>query len=319
MKKVKRKGKYYCLTQEEFIERCKQQQKVELDYSKLVYETQHDSATVRCIKHDREITARAQNLLVSSFICPDCLKEHRSSLLIDNLDKFLVKFNTRFPDNTFDFSNSVYVKSNTPMTVVCDKGHSFEIKPNNLMTGYGCAKCHHERMGYIYRKGREGYLPIFKEVHGDTYSYDNVHDFVNCKEKVVVTCYTHGDFTITPDNHVSGRGCPLCGKSGYKSQEAGTFYILRVTEDVIKFGITNNIERRLKELNKKSFFLLEVMCTFDFNDGYIPRNIENEIIKESSIIKNVVNKADLPCGYTETTYTSNIPKLLSIVDKHKPA
>lgn len=48
-----------------------------------------------------------------------------------------------------------------------------------------------------------------KIVHNNKYSYDKVV-FVNVKSKVIVTCPEHGDFEITPDNHLRKRGCPKC-------------------------------------------------------------------------------------------------------------
>lgn len=49
-----------------------------------------------------------------------------------------------------------------------------------------------------------------KAVHGDRYAYTNTV-YKTAKSKVLVTCETHGDFEITPNNHLSGkRGCPRC-------------------------------------------------------------------------------------------------------------
>lgn len=64
------------------------------------------------------------------------------------------------------------------------------------------------------------------ESHDGFYTYDKVV-FVNTTTKVTVTCPLHGDFEVTPNNHMKkseapegrGRGCPHCGaaKRGRRS------------------------------------------------------------------------------------------------------
>lgn len=46
--------------------------------------------------------------------------------------------------------------------------------------------------------------------HGDTYDYSKV-EYKSCKDKIIIICETHGDFTQTPDSHIQGSGCRRCG------------------------------------------------------------------------------------------------------------
>lgn len=50
----------------------------------------------------------------------------------------------------------------------------------------------------------------FSGIHGDTYIYDYV-EFVKMKQKVNIVCRKHGVFPQTPQKHISGQGCPICG------------------------------------------------------------------------------------------------------------
>lgn len=50
----------------------------------------------------------------------------------------------------------------------------------------------------------------FREIHGDTYVYDYV-EFVKMKQKVKILCREHGIFMQTPQKHLYGQGCPICG------------------------------------------------------------------------------------------------------------
>lgn len=53
-----------------------------------------------------------------------------------------------------------------------------------------------------------------REKHPNTpYKYDKTA-YVRAVGKVVITCELHGDFTQTPAHHLSGNGCPSCGRTG---------------------------------------------------------------------------------------------------------
>jgi len=51
-----------------------------------------------------------------------------------------------------------------------------------------------------------------KLIHGQSYSYEKVN-YVNSSLSVVVTCHVHGDWNITPSNHLMRKGCARCGAS----------------------------------------------------------------------------------------------------------
>ena len=60
------------------------------------------------------------------------------------------------------------------------------------------------------------------EVHGiDTYQYGKVlENFNDVKSKVPVLCHEHGEFLVTPGNHVgAASGCPKCSNKHSPSTE----------------------------------------------------------------------------------------------------
>lgn len=57
----------------------------------------------------------------------------------------------------------------------------------------------------------EEFIQKSKEIHGDKYDYSKV-DYVNTKTKVCIICPEHGEFWQIPNYHISGCGCPECGK-----------------------------------------------------------------------------------------------------------
>jgi len=50
-----------------------------------------------------------------------------------------------------------------------------------------------------------------KKIHGDKYDYSKVN-YTNSKTKICIICPKHGDFFQCPNKHLSGQGCPVCGK-----------------------------------------------------------------------------------------------------------
>lgn len=56
----------------------------------------------------------------------------------------------------------------------------------------------------------EEFIKRAQEVHGDKYDYSNV-EYVSSKIKVCIICPEHGEFSQTPQKHLLGQGCPVCG------------------------------------------------------------------------------------------------------------
>ena len=60
-----------------------------------------------------------------------------------------------------------------------------------------------------------------KAKHGDKYDYSKV-EYVDATTKVCIICREHGEFWMQPNNHLSGQGCPKCGKLSQIKRRAKT-------------------------------------------------------------------------------------------------
>lgn len=49
-----------------------------------------------------------------------------------------------------------------------------------------------------------------ESTHGKVYDYTKIN-YVNARTPVSIICHIHGEFTQTPNKHLCGYGCPLCG------------------------------------------------------------------------------------------------------------
>ena len=61
------------------------------------------------------------------------------------------------------------------------------------------------------KRTTEEFVSDANKVHDGRYDYLLV-EYVNNKTKVVVICPDHGEFFISPSNHLSGKGCGICGR-----------------------------------------------------------------------------------------------------------
>ena len=62
------------------------------------------------------------------------------------------------------------------------------------------------------------------------------------RAKLLVTCPIHGDFSITPDNHLRGRGCPMCNNSRGET---------KVESILLKLGISFIRQAKFKDCKLK--------------------------------------------------------------------
>ena len=59
------------------------------------------------------------------------------------------------------------------------------------------------------RSSTEEFVKKAQQAHKDKYEYKKTK-YTKSQIKVVVTCPAHGDFLVTPNNHLLGKGCPTC-------------------------------------------------------------------------------------------------------------
>lgn len=68
-------------------------------------------------------------------------------------------------------------------------------------------------MRHCYTTG--SFIEQAKTVHQNKYDYSQVQ-YVTSSKKVKIVCPEHGVFEQTPNKHLSGRGCPICGRNRTK-------------------------------------------------------------------------------------------------------
>lgn len=95
--------------------------------------------------------------------------------------------------------------------ITCKKHGDFWITPGNHLQGKGCKECGKEKLSKMHIMPISQFVEKANTIHNHRYVYTKT-DLNNRDEKgrVIVTCPKHGDFKITPNNHLKGRGCLKC-------------------------------------------------------------------------------------------------------------
>jgi len=98
------------------------------------------------------------------------------------------------------------------MRIKCFIHGAFEQVPTNHLQGQGCPKCGRIMLETARRMTLDTFLSRAHAIHGDTYDYSQIV-YINCKLKVDIICLQHGVFSQEAASHLTGVGCPKCGRA----------------------------------------------------------------------------------------------------------
>lgn len=154
---------------------------------------------------------RPYNCLISNG-CPKCHPPHNQKL---TTEEFIERANA-IHNNRYDYSKVKYESFETPVIIIChekdkfgDEHGEFKVTPHAHIGSMksGCPKCSGK-----FRKDTEYFIKEAKLIHGNAFIYDKTK-YEKALKPVIITCPEHGDFKQTPNDHLNGRGCPLCKES----------------------------------------------------------------------------------------------------------
>ena len=192
--------RYNQLTTEKFVERARKVHGEKYNYSKVEYVNSETKVCIICPLHG-EFWQRPSTHFRGQG-CPICGVEARTKKLVKNKEIFIEEANKKH-NNKYDYSKVEYKDANTKVCIICPIHGEFWQTPASHLTGRGCNLCSkpvHDTNSFIEKA---------KEKHGCKYRYSK-SNYVDSHTKLVVTCPKHGDFMITPNNHLRGKGCPKC-------------------------------------------------------------------------------------------------------------
>ena len=120
-------------------------------------------------------------------------------------DNFLKKAKDVHKDRYIYLSE--YNGSKSKVEILCKKHGIFFQRADIHLKGSNCPKCIKDSNILT----NDEFIRRANQVHNGKYLY--LDSYINSKQKINIFCETHGMFLQTPNNHLSGKGCPSCAIS----------------------------------------------------------------------------------------------------------
>ena len=177
------------------------------DYSLVEYINSKSKVKLICKIHDCIFEQVPNDHLNGGVIigckgCPKCSNNKRFTN-----DEF-INISKNIYNEKYNYSNLNYVNNNTPVELTCNiHNYTFKQTPTNHLIKEGCNKC---KKYPVYDTELFKFKSTLK--HDGRYSYEK-SIFINRLNEVIVTCHSHGDFSIKPFEHIRGTRCPKCTAS----------------------------------------------------------------------------------------------------------
>lgn len=202
------KGCYNCskvnpITEEKFLERSKKFHNDFYIYNETKFIDVMSKMTIECPIHGKFLQNATDHMRHG---CPKCgvIKSTDSSRTTQ--EEMIQNFKSVHNDE-FCYDKVNYINANTKVIIICKKHGEFLMTPSkHYNTKQKCPKCKG-----LY-KTTEDFILASNLVHDNYYTYEKTI-YVSDQTKVIVTCPKHGDFLITPNNHLRERRCKLCKES----------------------------------------------------------------------------------------------------------
>ncbi len=112
--------------------------------------------------------------------------------------------------NKYCYNNSVYKGWDYKVVIECPVHGFFEQRAGDHLKGRGCQKCAQRSVGEVERMPLDRFIEHSSKIHKNKYDYCKM--IYNNRTKIIIICPKHGDFFVTPENHLKGYGCQKCQK-----------------------------------------------------------------------------------------------------------
>lgn len=245
------------------------------DYSELDYKNSTTKILIRCKTHG--LFEKTPNSHLCRSGCVKCKKEDtKNNKIIEYKNNFIEKSN-KIHNNKYDYSLIEYNTARLAIKIICPIHGIFEQIPYVHLASNGCPKCGHCNIGNSLRKTKEIFIKDAISKNGDKYNYDKT-EYINAHTKIKIYCKVHNKYFLkSPDLHLQGSGCDLCGKESMaingtswnktrwikkSKNNKSILYIVKCfngEEEFYKIGITNkNIKERFRYIPYKYEILYEL-------------------------------------------------------------
>lgn len=164
-----------------------------------------------------------------------------------NYDSFIEHCN-EIHNNKYTYPKFDYTSCGDKIKIICPVHGEFEQHIHVHYNGSGCPKCADETFIAPNKLVKEDIIKRFNEKHDNKYTYYDF-EYTNQEQKIKMCCPIHGDFILSVNKHLNGRGCQQCGKEkGHISR-----VITRKGQPSKKKYSTQDIINKFKEVHGDTY------------------------------------------------------------------
>lgn len=241
----------------EFIERANKIHNEKYDYTQSNYINFHTSIKIICQIHGEFWQKPSKHL--SGQGCPKCGGR------IKLTQQEFIKKAEFIHSNKYYYNESIYINIDTKLKIKCLIHGEFWQAPYEHLKGSGCRICGIIKRGKNKIKSNTKFIEEANKIHNNKYNYSKTK-YENSKNKIKIICQIHEIFEQSAASHLSGSGCPKCGKV-----ETASKLKLSIEEFKIRANkIHNNKYDYSKSIYSNIDTKIEIICPIHGSFQQIP-------------------------------------------------
>lgn len=151
----------------------------------------------------------------------------------------------------YDYTNSIYLAINKPITYVCKKHGPITQRADGHLK-YGCMYCAIDNRRLSYKT----FIKKAKLKHYGKYEYYK-KNYLGTKFKVKIKCPIHGIFYQTGSDHLKGNGCRKCKRTNGEN---------KISELLTKLSYEFEIEYKIKDFKfRYDFYIPSINLLIEYD------------------------------------------------------
>jgi len=208
---IRRRAENHRSTTEVFAEKGQAIYGDHFSYHCTAYKSAKEKVEIFCNIHKESFWQTPANHLTGYVGCEKCYKDGQNRCLASNKEEFAAKSKIIHGPDHYNYDDVVYITARLEVQIYCNiHKEYFPQTPDSHLRGHGCPKCGFEKIGLGRLLPEEDFLEEIEKIHGKRYDYSEM-GYVNRGTPIKIICSEHGPFTQTPNGHLNGHGCWLCG------------------------------------------------------------------------------------------------------------
>lgn len=197
------------LSTNDFISKAKEIHGDKYNYSKVVYIKSNLKVCIVCPEHGE--FWQSPSLHISGNGCPICGSVKAAKKRRMSKSDFIVRAR-RVHHDKYDYSKVEYNNADTTVCITCpDHGDFWQTPSHHINRGDGCPICRYIQSAKTKTFTTQKFIELSSAVHGDKYDYSK-SVYTKAKQPLIIICPNHGEFSQIAMDHMSGQGCPKCGR-----------------------------------------------------------------------------------------------------------